>query len=193
MRYLVNADFLTYTWQTGHDISGKSTGAGSLSIWTHNLKKQDFIAPYESEIYQGPAVRAEAGVQIEEYYQFAKDNGVTVVGGECDVRSAKIIAIHHCLESGTLYQCFTAKLTEYVFQTVGVAGGYLAGGGHSPVGGLFGLGADSVLELTAVLASGQEVIINNNTNPDLYWAFRGGGGSTFGVVTSVTVKAYPQY
>lgn len=54
------------------------------------------------------------------------------------------------------------------------------------------MGADSVLELTAVLASGQEVVINNDTDPDLYWAFRGGGGSTFGVVTSVTVKAYAQ-
>lgn len=84
-----------YTWQTGHDISGKSTGAGSLSIWTHNLKKLDFITSYESENYQGPAVRAEAGVQLNEYYQFAKDNGVTVVGGECDVRSARNIALHH--------------------------------------------------------------------------------------------------
>lgn len=83
-------------------------------------------------------------------------------------------------------------IREYKTQTVGVAGGYLAGGGHSPIGGLFGMGADNVLEITAVLASGEEVTINNDTNPDLYWAFRGGGGSTFGVVTSVTVRAYPK-
>lgn len=28
-------------------------------------------------------------------------------------------------------------------------------------------------------------------NPDLFWALRGGGGGTFGVITSVTMKAYP--
>jgi len=66
-------------------VSGRSTGAGSLSIWTHNLKKQEFIERYEGGGYQGPAVKAQAGVQINEYYQFAKDHGVTVVGGECDV------------------------------------------------------------------------------------------------------------
>lgn len=76
-------------------------------------------------------------------------------------------------------------------QTVGVAGGYLAGGGHSPIGGLFGMGADQIVSLTAVLANSSEVQITNHTHPDLFWALRGGGGSTFGVVTSVTVKAYP--
>lgn len=70
---------------TGHDISGKSTGAGALSIWTHNLKQLDFIEHLEDEDYQGPAVRAQAGVELSEFYQFAEDHGVTLVGGECDV------------------------------------------------------------------------------------------------------------
>jgi hypothetical protein len=35
------------------------------------------------------------------------------------------------------------------------------------------------------------VVANAVSNPDLFWALRGGGGSTFGVVVEATVKAYP--
>jgi hypothetical protein len=70
---------------TGHDVSGKSTGAGSLSIWTHNMKQIDWLPEYETEYYSGAAIRIAAGVSLEEYYQAAEDHGVTVVGGECSV------------------------------------------------------------------------------------------------------------
>jgi hypothetical protein len=43
-----------------------------------------------------------------------------------------------------------------------------------------------------VLPSGEKVIANGNMYSDLFWALRGGGGSTFGVVTRVTAKTYPQ-
>ena len=33
--------------------------------------------------------------------------------------------------------------------------------------------------------------MNNYKNPDLFWALRGGGGSTYGIVTSVTYRTYP--
>lgn len=36
------------------------------------------------------------------------------------------------------------------------------------------------------------VTANSTENTDLFWALRGGGGSTFGVVTSVTVKTHPK-
>jgi hypothetical protein len=72
---------------TGHDISGKSTGAGSLSIWTHNLKSISFISNYSSPYYTGPVMKVGAGVELEEYYKAAKNYGVTAVGGECSVRT----------------------------------------------------------------------------------------------------------
>jgi FAD/FMN-containing dehydrogenase len=72
---------------TGHDVNGKSTGAGSLSVWTHNLKKINFIAHYSDGYYTGPALKVGAGVSLEEYYRAAKNYGVTVVGGECSVSS----------------------------------------------------------------------------------------------------------
>jgi FAD/FMN-containing dehydrogenase len=42
-----------------------------------------------------------------------------------------------------------------------------------------------------VTADGQLQIANKVSNPDLFWALRGGGGGTFGVVVEATVKAYP--
>jgi FAD/FMN-containing dehydrogenase len=35
------------------------------------------------------------------------------------------------------------------------------------------------------------LLANQCQNQDLYWAIRGGGGGTFGVITKLTVKAYP--
>ncbi|KAH6856867.1 hypothetical protein B0I37DRAFT_351885 [Chaetomium sp. MPI-CAGE-AT-0009] len=77
-------------------------------------------------------------------------------------------------------------------RTVGIAGGYTAGGGHSPMAALVGMAADQILELNVVLPNGRFVKANEDENPDLYWALRGGGGSTYGVVTSVTIRAYPK-
>ena len=39
---------------------------------------------------------------------------------------------------------------------------------------------------------GELVIANDYQNQDLYWALRGGGGGTFGVVVSVTLKTFPE-
>jgi len=77
-------------------------------------------------------------------------------------------------------------------RTVGLSGGYVAGGGHSPMATLVGMGADQVLSLDVVLPNGRFVTASEDSNPDLYWALRGGGGSTYGVVTSVVIKAYPK-
>jgi len=55
----------------------------------------------------------------------------------------------------------------------------------------YGLGADNILEIEVVLPSGNIVTINANSYPDLFWAHRGGGASTFGVVTKLTYKTHP--
>ncbi|KAK4156094.1 hypothetical protein C8A00DRAFT_12939 [Chaetomidium leptoderma] len=75
---------------------------------------------------------------------------------------------------------------------VGVSGGYTAGGGHSPMSTKYGLGSDQVLSLNVVLPNGRFVTASETKNTDLFWALRGGGGSTFGVVTSMTVKVFPK-
>ncbi|KAM7203903.1 hypothetical protein V8F33_001874 [Rhypophila sp. PSN 637] len=75
--------------------------------------------------------------------------------------------------------------------TVGLSGGYTQGGGIGPLSSVHGLAADQVLEWTAILADGTHVTASTKSHPDLYWALRGGGGGTFALVTSMTVKAFP--
>ncbi|ORY18534.1 hypothetical protein BCR34DRAFT_473261 [Clohesyomyces aquaticus] len=74
---------------------------------------------------------------------------------------------------------------------VSLAGGYLQGGGHSSLSSSYGLAADQVLSIEAVTASGKFVHADAETNGDLFWAFRGGGGGNYGIITSVIVKAFP--
>lgn len=57
--------------------------------------------------------------------------------------------------------------------------------------GEFGMGADNILEAAIVTPAGDLVTANECQNEDIYWAIRGGGGSTFGVVANMTMKAYP--
>ena len=60
--------------------------------------------------------------------------------------------------------------------TVGLAGGFVQGAGHSAYTSYWGLAADHVLEINAVTADGRVVTANAERNADLFWAFRGGGG-----------------
>lgn len=54
------------------------------------------------------------------------------------------------------------------------------------------MAADHVLALQLVTAEGQFTTVSPKLNPDLYWALRGGGAGTFGVVTSVIIRAQPK-
>ncbi|EXJ78850.1 hypothetical protein A1O1_09252 [Capronia coronata CBS 617.96] len=90
------------------------------------------------------------------------------------------------------------EISKYNITIVGGAdpnvgiGGWSTGGGHSPISSKYGLGADQVLEMEVVTADGTHLTINERSYPDLFWAMRGGGGSTFAVLISVTVRAYPR-
>ena len=52
-------------------------------------------------------------------------------------------------------------------------GGYLTGGGHSPISNIYGLGSDQVYELEMVTPRGDIIIANECQNRDLFWAVRG--------------------
>ena len=74
--------------------------------------------------------------------------------------------------------------------TVGLAGGFTQGGGHSALSTQFGLAADQTLSFDVVTAQGEFITASATQNADLYWALSGGGGGTYGVVVSMTVRAY---
>ena len=69
--------------------------------------------------------------------------------------------------------------------TVGITGLTL-GGGHGLVARAFGLTCDSLLAVDIVTADGNVHHCTAKENSDLFWALRGGGGGSFGVVTSLT-------
>ena len=53
------------------------------------------------------------------------------------------------------------------------------------------IGVDNAVEISVVTASGAHITTNEYQNSDLFWALRGGGGGTFGIVTSVTYQTHP--
>src|SRR5208337_3088379 len=72
---------------------------------------------------------------------------------------------------------------------VGVVG-YTIGGGMSWLGRAYGLSANNVEAIEMVTADGRLVRADACTEPDLFWALRGGGGS-FGVVTAIELRLFP--
>jgi hypothetical protein len=73
--------------------------------------------------------------------------------------------------------------------TVGVAG-LVLGNGFGSFSKRYGSAASSLLEAEIVTADGAVRIANACTNPDLYWALKGGGFGSFGVVTRLTLRTH---
>jgi FAD/FMN-containing dehydrogenase len=86
-------------------------------------------------------------------------------------------------------QVFGLAVPGGIVSTTGVAGLTL-GGGQGWLRRTYGMASDSLLSADVVTAAGELVTASGTTDPDLFWALRGGGGN-FGVVTSLEFQAYP--
>ncbi|PKS04963.1 hypothetical protein jhhlp_008329 [Lomentospora prolificans] len=99
------------------------------------------------------------------------------------------------LESWEMYNFMDEYNVTFVTPgryTVGVYGGWFQGGGHNALASWYGMGADQILSLQVVTAEGKFVTASPEENIDLFYALRGGGPGTYGIVTSAVVKAHPR-
>ncbi|KAF8433267.1 hypothetical protein L210DRAFT_3763652 [Boletus edulis BED1] len=75
--------------------------------------------------------------------------------------------------------------------TVGAAGGFIQAGGYSILSPAYGLAVDHLLEVEIVTADGVVRTINAVQDSDLFWAIRGGGAGSWGIILSITVATLP--
>ncbi|GLJ18419.1 hypothetical protein SUGI_0326400 [Cryptomeria japonica] len=88
---------------------------------------------------------------------------------------------------GQLYSAIASTTADYGFPagvcpTMGT-GGHLSGGGMSFLSRKYGLAADNIIDALLVDANGN-LVDRNSMGEDLFWALRGGGGGSWGVVVA---------
>ncbi|KAF9916265.1 hypothetical protein BX616_004171 [Lobosporangium transversale] len=71
--------------------------------------------------------------------------------------------------------------------SVGI-GGHALGGGFGLLSRKYGLLIDRIVEMEMVDANGNLLLASATQNPDLFYALRGAGGGSYGVVTSFTIQ-----
>jgi len=143
----------------GHSYLGTSNAPDSLLIWT---RKMNAITVHDAFVGAGCTGPPEPAVTV----------------------GAGAIWMH-------TYNEVTTKAGRYVqgggCATVGVAG-LIQSGGFGSFSKRYGLAAAGLLEAEIVTADGRVRLANSCTNPDLFWALKGGGGGSLGVVTRLTLR-----
>ena len=144
----------------GHSYQGTSNAPDSLLIWTRAM---DGVEMHESFVPMScPGAEPQAAVTI----------GAGAVWMDA-------------------YHAVTTQAGCYVqgggCGTVGVAG-LVQSGGFGSLSKRYGTAAAALLQAEVVTADGRVRIVNARRDPDLFWALKGGGGGTFGVVTHVTLR-----
>jgi hypothetical protein len=147
----------------GHSYLGTSNAADSLLVWTRPMNS---IAVHDAFVPMGCEETA------------TPVSAVTVGAGA--------IWMH-------VYDAVTTKAGRYVqgggCGTVGAAG-LVQGGGFGTYSKAFGTAGSSLLEAEVVTADGAVRIANACREPELFWALKGGGGGSFGVVTRLTLRTW---
>jgi FAD/FMN-containing dehydrogenase len=148
----------------GHSYQGTSNAPDSLLVWTRRMND---VALHDAFVPAG-----------------------------CDgrVAPARAVTVGAGAMWSQVYDAVTTRGGGYVqgggCMTVGVAG-LVCCGGFGSFSKAYGLAAASLLQAEVVTANGAVRTCNACTNPDLFWALKGGGGGSFGVVIRLTLKVHP--
>jgi FAD binding domain/Berberine and berberine like len=113
-------------------------------------------------------------------------NRVEVDAGK-RVARAEAGALVRDLDQAT--QRFDLATTSGGCPSVGIAGLTL-GGGEGLLMSMYGAACDNLISAQLVTVDGKQVEASQNSNPDLFWAIRGGGGN-FGVATALKYRLHP--
>ncbi len=147
----------------GHSYQGTSNAPDSLLIWTRPMHAIELHGAFTPKGCEGKAIPQPA----------------VSLGAGCRWIEA--------------YNAVTTRAGRYVqgggCSTVGVAG-LVQSGGFGSFSKTYGTAAGGLMEAEVVTADGQIRIANACTNPELFWALKGGGGGGFGVVTRVTLRTH---
>ncbi|KAH7069699.1 hypothetical protein BKA63DRAFT_87927 [Paraphoma chrysanthemicola] len=147
---------------TGHSYPGRSIGYGSLSIWTHHFRGIEYIEKFKP----------------------------TSCPVDKPLQAARVAAGHTGIEVQAEMAKHNAIIVTGSNPDVGIVG-WVTGGGHGPLSTTYGMGADNLLEATVVTPEGRVLTANPCQNTEIFFALRGGGGGTYGVVTEVVFRAFP--
>jgi FAD/FMN-containing dehydrogenase len=145
----------------GHSYQGTSSAPDSLLVWTRHMNRVELQSAFVGQRCEG---------------RHAPQPAVTIGPGAMWMDA---------------YRAVTTEGGRYVqggmCTTVGVAG-LVQSGGFNSFSKRYGSAAAGLLEAEVVTADGRARIANACVNPDLFWALKGGGGGTFGVVTGLTLR-----
>ncbi len=147
----------------GHSYQGTSNAPDSLLIWTRHMND---ITMHDAFVPQG----CEHTLQPQP--------AVTLGAGTIGMQA---------------YTAVTTKGGKYVQGggcTTVCLGGLVQSGGFGSFSKHYGTAAGGLLEAEVVTADGQIRIANVCTNPDLFWALKGGGGGSFAVVSKMTLRVH---
>lgn len=144
---------------SGHDHLSRSSQKGALALWTRKLQSLSYNPAF------APSGCGKNGTAY---------NAITTGAG---------------VNFDEVYAFADAHNVTFIggySSTVGVSGGWVQAGGHSVLSPVYGLGIDRVIEFESMTPDGKYRTANACKNTDLFWALRGGGGGTFGVVMEST-------
>lgn len=158
---------------SGHTYLDDAGSAGSLLLWTRKLQK----------------LRHHTNFVPKGCHREATTTTATADGGVHAITTGAGIG---CGEAYEFAERNNATILCGYSPTVGLSGGWVMGGGHSVLSNVYGTGVDRVLQFKIVTPDGRLRTANKCQHPDLFWALRGGGGGTYGLVLESTHLVEPR-